>query len=83
MNVTHTQIARGMRSGTAYAVQVDGTFIGYVVGRDGGWSAQPESDPNVPVEPAYTFTFAYASRATVTQHLVDEATDAGLIGVPA
>lgn len=77
--VTYTRVGRGMRSDTAYAVDHDGTFLGYVVGRDGGWSTQPESDPNTPVLPTHEFLYAYVSRAQVTDMLVAEARDAGVV----
>lgn len=77
--VSYSRIGRGMRNDTAWAVTYDGTFLGYVVGRDGGWSTQPESDPNEPVQPTHQFLYAYPSRAYVTDLLVAEARTAGFL----
>jgi hypothetical protein len=75
--LTFKRIAKGMRSDTAYAVTTaDGAFIGYVVGRDGGWSTQPESDPLTPVGQTYDFVYAYPSRAYAANLLLEEWTDA-------
>jgi hypothetical protein len=77
--VTYSRIGRGMRSDSAYAVDYRGTFLGYVVGRDGGWSTQPESDPNVPVLPTHEFLYAYPTRSYATDLLVAEARTAGVV----
>lgn len=66
-------------SARAYAVDFKGTFLGYVVGRDGGWSAQPESDPATPVQPTHSFVFANTSRNGSIDDLLMEARQAGVV----
>lgn len=67
----YKQVARGMRTGTAYAVLRDGTFLGYVVQRDGEWDCQPASDPLEPVRPTYDFTYNHPTRQSATDALVE------------
>ena len=64
---------------TAYAVTYKGTFLGYVAGRDGGWSAQPEDDPSVGVWSTYKFVFGGMSRNQVVGDLLHDARMAGVI----
>lgn len=73
-NFTYKRVGRGTRYDTAYAVYTTGgTFLGYVVGRSGGWDMQATSEPTQPVKPTHSFTYHMPSREYAAYELLDRA----------